>query len=65
MNWLAIIGIVAFGGGLLFGLQTGTMPIAPSWSPYREEEPGWFWTGASIHAFAATASFAAFVGLLY
>lgn len=64
MNWLALIGAVAFGGALVFGLQTGTMPIAPSWSPYREDEPGWFWIGAFIYSFAVVASLAAFIGLL-
>ena len=53
-----------WGGALLFGLRTSTMPVAPSWSPHREEEPGWFWTGAAIHTFAAIASFAAFIGSL-
>ncbi len=64
MNWLALIGVAGFVGALLFGLRTGTMPVGPSWSPYRDEEPGWYWTGAAIHASGAAVSLAAFMGLL-
>jgi len=64
MNWLALIGVAAFAGALVFGFRTGTMPIWAHWSPYREDEPGWFWAGAAIHALLFAASLAGFLGLL-
>lgn len=64
MNWLAFLGLLIFGGLLAFGLRTGTMPMAPYWSPFRDDEPVWFWLGATIYGTGAILSLAAWVGLL-
>ncbi len=64
MNWYALLGVAFFGGLLLFGLRTGSMPYSHSWSFHKDEDPGWFWGGAALHAFLVAFSFADFIGLV-
>ena len=64
MNWIALSGVLMFGGALAFAFAFEVAPAFGAWNPYRDEQPVWFWVICAMHLAFLTLSLAAFVGWL-